>query len=85
MSRAAAYIHGHVYTVDEKKPWAEAFIVSASGLFEAVGTNDEVLDLAKEQSLSIYDLNEVFVMPGIHDAHTHLLLASMQKLNEIDI
>ncbi|KAE8321388.1 amidohydrolase 3 [Aspergillus sergii] len=86
MSRAAAaYIHGHVYTVDERKPWAEAFIVSPSGRFEAVGTNEEILDLAKEQSLPTYDLKNVFVMPGIHDAHTHLLLASMQKLNEIDI
>ncbi|KAL2785904.1 amidohydrolase 3 [Aspergillus keveii] len=86
MSRvAAAYIHGHVYTVNEKKPWAEAFIVSASGRFEAVGSNEEILNLAKEQGLLIHDLKNTFVMPGIHDAHTHLLLASMQKLNEIDI
>lgn len=82
---AIAYINGHVYTVDERRPWAEAFIVSTSGHFEAVGTNDEIINLAKEQSLLTYDLENVFVMPGIHDAHTHLLLASMQKLNEIDI
>ncbi|KAF9883790.1 hypothetical protein FE257_002774 [Aspergillus nanangensis] len=82
---AAAYIHGHIYTVNKRQPWAEAFIVSASGRFEAVGTSQEILNLAKEQSLPTYDLKNVFVMPGIHDAHTHLLLASMQKLNEIDI
>ncbi|KAE8364931.1 amidohydrolase 3 [Aspergillus caelatus] len=86
MSRvAAAYIHGRVFTVDERKPWAEAFIVSASGRFEAVGTNETILNSAKEQSLPTYDLKNIFIMPGIHDAHTHLLLASMQKLNEIDI
>ncbi len=85
MSRAASYIHGHVYTVDEKQPWAEAFIVSDSGHFEAVGTNSDILYLARKHGLLIHDLNNAFVMPGIHDAHTHLLLASMQKLNEVDI
>ncbi|GAB1212380.1 hypothetical protein ATERTT37_001518 [Aspergillus terreus] len=82
---ATAYLHGHVYTVDERKPWVEAFIVSASGRFEAIGANDEILNLAKSRNLTTYDLENAFVMPGIHDAHTHLLLASMQKLNEIDI
>ena len=82
---ATAYLHGNVYTVDERKPWVEAFIVSASGRFEAIGTNDEILNLAKSRNLPTYDLENAFVMPGIHDAHTHLLLASMQKLNEIDI
>ncbi|KAL7758877.1 hypothetical protein ACKLNR_011304 [Fusarium oxysporum f. sp. zingiberi] len=81
----AAFIHGRVYTVNDRRPWAEAFIVSPSGRFEAVGTDQEIQDLADEHGLPIYDLDNNFVMPGIHDAHTHLLVASMQKMSEVDI
>ena len=60
-------------------------MVTASGRFEAVGSNIEILNLAGETGVEVYDLKKTFVMPGIHDAHTHLLLASMQKKSEIDI
>ena len=83
--RATAYINGRVYTVDETKPWAEAFIVTDVGLFEAVGSNREILKFAGESDMSTYDLKDAFVMPGIHDAHTHLLIASTEKLSDIDI
>lgn len=82
---SVAYIEGRVYTVDENTPWAEAFIVSATGHFKAVGSNTEILLLAQQHNITIQSLHGVFIMPGIHDAHTHLLLASMQKLNEVDI
>ncbi|KAF4339531.1 hypothetical protein FBEOM_6557 [Fusarium beomiforme] len=82
---AAAHINGYVYTVNDKQPWAEAFVVSATGRFDAVGTNQEIQVLAKQQNLPIHDLGSFFVMPGIHDAHTHLLLASMQKMSEVSI
>ncbi|KAE8148729.1 amidohydrolase 3 [Aspergillus avenaceus] len=82
---SVAYIDARVYTVDERNPWAEAFIVSAPGYFTAVGSNTEVLSLAQQHDVTVRNLHGVFIMPGIHDAHTHLLHASMQKLNEIDI
>ena len=36
---AIAYLNGRIYTVDESQPWAEAFIVSPSGTFAAVGVD----------------------------------------------
>ncbi|KAG5747191.1 hypothetical protein H9Q69_011210 [Fusarium xylarioides] len=81
----AAFIHGRVYTVNERRPWSEAFIVSPYGRFEAVGTDQEIQALATEHGLPVHDLDNTFVMPGIHDAHTHLLVASMQKMSEISI
>lgn len=82
---SVAYLHGRVYTVNQDQPWAEAFIVSATGIIEAIGSDEEILNIAKPRNLVCLDLHREFVMPGIHDAHTHLLMASMQALNESSI
>ncbi|KAK6459993.1 amidohydrolase 3 [Scheffersomyces coipomensis] len=75
-----AYVNGNVYTVDDKRSTAEAFIVTEDGFFGDVGTTAEILALAK--GLEVIDLKGRFVMPGIHDAHCHLLMASQEKLFE---
>ncbi|KAL6246595.1 hypothetical protein RBB50_006833 [Rhinocladiella similis] len=72
-----AYINGRVYTVNSAAPWAEAFIVGPDGTFEVVGSNIEVKVKALEDGLVIYDLRDKFIMPGIHDAHVHMLLAGV--------
>lgn len=72
-----AYFNGHVYTVDDKQPWAEAFIVSSTGTFTAVGSNDEIKTKAKHDGLILYDLQGRFTMPGIHDAHVHMLMSGI--------
>ncbi|KIW16533.1 hypothetical protein PV08_06588 [Exophiala spinifera] len=92
---ATAYINGRVYTVSDASPWAEAFLVGSDGMFEAVGTNIEVMAIALEDGLIIYDLRGKFIMPGIHDAHVYMLLAGvgmtsqallpMQGLNSTNI
>jgi predicted amidohydrolase YtcJ len=82
---SVAYYNGRVYTVNPDHPWVEAFIVSPSGEIDMIGTDEDVLQIAKSQSLIRYDLCQKFIMPGIHDAHTHLLLASMQALGEASI
>ncbi|KNG83804.1 hypothetical protein ANOM_007997 [Aspergillus nomiae NRRL 13137] len=83
---SVAYLNGHVYTVNPRQPWAEAFIVDElAGTFTAVGNTQEIRGIARENGIITYDLRGVFVMPGIHDAHTHLLAAAMQKLNEAAI
>ena len=84
-SDATAYINGRIYTVDESNLHAEAFIVSSDGIFDIVGSNEDVLKVAKEQRLPIYDLKNDFVMPGIHDAHVHLLASGYALLNEADV
>lgn len=82
---SVAYLNGRVYTINPNEPWAEAFIVSATGIIEAIGSQEEILKTVKARNLVCYDLRRQFVMPGIHDAHTHLLMASMQALNESSI
>lgn len=82
---SVAYVNGRVYTVDPRKPWATAFIVSPLGEFKLVGSVEEIRAVARRDNLVVHDLRQRFIMPGIHDAHTHLLVASMQKLNEADI
>lgn len=82
---AVAFVNGRVYTVNDAQPWAEAFIVNPEGLFEAVGSNAEIKAIALKKNLVQYQLKDKFVMPGIHDAHTHLLCGSMQRLGEAHI
>ncbi|KAJ6187809.1 amidohydrolase-like protein 3 [Penicillium mononematosum] len=82
---SVAYYNGQVYTVNATQPWAQAFIVSATGIIEAIGTEEEILEIASSRNLIRYNLGQRFIMPGIHDAHTHLLLASMQAMNESSI
>ncbi|KAJ9652413.1 hypothetical protein H2198_008334 [Neophaeococcomyces mojaviensis] len=74
---SVAYINGRVYTINDQVPWAEAFIVGPDGTFCAVGTTGEIETKARQQHLTTYDLRGQFVMPGIHDAHVHLLISAI--------
>ncbi|ODV91959.1 hypothetical protein CANCADRAFT_30242 [Tortispora caseinolytica NRRL Y-17796] len=76
---ATAYVNAKVYTVDPSKPWAEAFLVKEDGTFGEVGTTAEI---SAKAPANIVDLKGQFVMPGMHDAHCHLLIASQEKLFE---
>ncbi|PYH64979.1 amidohydrolase [Aspergillus vadensis CBS 113365] len=84
-SNALAFHNGRVYTINNDQPWAEAFIVSPTGVIEHIGSNTAILEIASARGLIQYDLRQRFVMPGIHDAHTHLLVAGLQGLNEARI
>ena len=61
---------GVVYTVDDGRPTAEAFAV-ADGRFVAVGTEAEVR--AAYPDWPRLDLGGAAVVPGLIDAHAHLL------------
>ncbi|OCT45192.1 hydrolase [Cladophialophora carrionii] len=76
------YVNGNVYTVDPTAPWVEAFAVNEDGTFGTVGTTADLTKVAKEVGAPVVDLKGQFVMPGMHDAHCHLLVASQEKLFE---
>ena len=61
---------GTVYTVDDRRPTAEAFAVE-DGRFVAVGSEDEVRDGRADWAR--VDLGGAAVVPGLIDAHAHLL------------
>ena len=64
---------GQVFTVDRGNPWAEAVAWRGERLV-LVGSKDEVARLIGPHT-RVYDLNGRFVMPGLHDMHTHPDLA----------
>ncbi|KAK4552771.1 hypothetical protein LTR86_010105 [Recurvomyces mirabilis] len=77
MSSSIAYINGNVFTINDKQPRAEAFIVTEDGIFTAVGSTAEVAAKAKTEHMVIHDLRGQFIMPGIHDAHCHMLMSAI--------
>lgn len=80
-----AYINGRIFTVNSQQPWAEAFIVSPSGTFATVGSNDEVRLKAKQDGLITCDLQGRFIMPGIHDAHVHMLFSGIALTSYVSL
>lgn len=85
MEESVAYYNGKVYTLDDSGRVAEAFIVTPQGRFTTVGTSEEVLQTAAAHGMITYNLHGRFVMPGIHDAHVHLLSAGISYLSGINL
>lgn len=75
--------NGRLYTVDRAKPWVEAIAVVA-GRILAVGSDDEVLALAGSDT-KIVDLGGAMAMPGIVDAHNHVLMGGQTELYELRV
>lgn len=71
-----AYINGRIYTVAARSPWAEALLVE-NGRISAIGTEADVHAAAGEDA-DYVDLGGKMVMPGIHDAHIHLLFSGLK-------
>ncbi len=65
--------NGAVYTVDRAQPWATALAIR-DGVIAWIGGEDEI-ELHIGANTAIVDLDGRFVMPGIHDVHTHPLEA----------
>ncbi len=63
------FYNGRIYTTAEALQ--QAFLVE-DGLFQAVGTNEEILAL-KDDETTCVDLAGQFVCPGFNDSHMHLL------------
>ena len=67
-------INADVRTVDSTLPKTQAFAISG-GKFVAVGSSDEIQDLARDNT-EVIDAGRVTIMPGLIDGHTHLLMGS---------
>lgn len=71
MARRVAYLNAKVYTFDKSGSSATAFGIS-EGRFEAVGPDSYVLDRMGSGS-KVVDLGGAPVIPGLVDAHVHLI------------
>jgi predicted amidohydrolase YtcJ len=63
------FVNGAVYTVDAARRWASAVAV-ANGRISAVGTDDEIRELAGPSTRTI-DLDGMMLLPAFQDAHIH--------------
>lgn len=75
------YYNGNIYTVNEAQPHAEAMYV-VDGYISYIGSNEEAQSLASDGA-TIINLEERFVMPGIHDVHLHPLEAASENFKFI--
>jgi predicted amidohydrolase YtcJ len=64
-------MNGKFTTLDPSKPRATAVAIK-DGVFEAVGSDNEILRLADEATLTI-NLEKHTVIPGLNDSHTHVI------------
>lgn len=80
-----AFVNGNIFTVDKETARAEAFLVTANGTFGHVGTTAEIAAFAKEKGIVIRDLHGSFVMPGIHDAHAHIMMSARALTSHIKL
>ena len=77
-----ALVNANVVTVDARQPRARAVAI-ADGRFVAVGTDDDVRNLATART-RVVDLGGRTVVPGFIDAHTHPASAGRQHLKQVD-
>jgi predicted amidohydrolase YtcJ len=70
---------GRIITMDDAQPVAEALAV-AGGVILAVGSRDEVMELAGPQTV-VTELGERALIPGFVDAHGHVMMGGLQALS----
>jgi hypothetical protein len=64
-------LHGRIYTVDAKHPWAEAIAIRGEKII-AVGTDKEI-SRYREPSTTIIDAHGSLVLPAFTDCHVHFM------------
>ena len=67
-------LHGHIYTGNSRMPWAEALAVH-EGRITAIGS-DRAVAHAGSKGARVLDLRGRTVIPGIVDAHVHMLFGA---------
>ncbi|MGE3180118.1 MAG: amidohydrolase [Phycisphaerae bacterium] len=82
-STTTFYVNGNIHTMSEAKPHADAMAVRA-GRIIAIGTEAEVRQAAGEES-EIIDLRGRTVLPGLIDAHGHLLGLGAFGVGKLDL
>ena len=68
-------VHGKVYTMNAKHPWAQAVAVR-SGKIVAVGDDAEI-DKLRSPGTKVIDVGDRLVLPGFVDSHIHFFEGSI--------
>lgn len=64
--------HAKIFTADPQHPWAQAVAIKGNKVL-AVGSNSHVLHFAHPGKTEIIDAGGRTIVPGINDAHVHVL------------
>jgi len=72
----SAFVNGRIYTVDPARSWTEAILVE-DGRISRLGSSRDIAAAAGPDA-QLIDLQGRLVIPGLHDAHTHLLAAGLK-------
>ncbi|RJS58890.1 amidohydrolase [Bacillus sp. PK3_68] len=79
MKADIVFLNGEVMTVDEKDSIQQAIAIKGNKIL-AVGSNEELQAFASEGT-RVINLNGKSLLPGIIDAHLHLILYGVFQLN----
>lgn len=74
MSKRRAYINGEVYTVNEKRDWAEAVVIEGNKIIY-VGDHTGAEQLC-DCNTEVCDLGGKMLLPGFIDGHCHPVMAA---------
>jgi predicted amidohydrolase YtcJ len=74
--------HGHIYTMDERHPWAESIAVG-KGRILFIGA-DKGLRPYMDDHTKVIELSGKFVMPSFIDSHVHPLSAGIE-MQQLDV
>jgi len=66
------YINAVIYTVNSSQPWAKSLAVSGPNI-SCLSETDSCADAAGPET-NIVDLYGQFMLPGLHDTHTHIMM-----------
>ncbi len=80
MSRTILH-NGRFTTLDPARPRATAVAIS-DGVFEAVGTDEEVMRL-NDAGTRVIDLDKRVAIPGLNDSHTHVIRGGLHYNMEL--
>lgn len=72
------FVNGRIYTVDRARPWAEAVAIR-NGTFAFVGNTVDARAYIGP-STKVVDLAGKMAMPGLHDAHQHLIKGEHRQI-----
>ncbi len=75
------FMNGKFATLDPARPRASAVSVK-DGIFEAVGSHDEIMRLA-DADTKVINLEKRTVIPGLNDSHTHVIRGGLHYNMEL--
>lgn len=81
------YVNANIYTLDPDTPRAETMLVD-NGLVTAIGSREHVRVAMREQGIRVYekvDLGGRTVVPGLIDAHGHMIGLGALGLGLLDL